>query len=343
MTHEDKPLGVAIHGAGSVARAHAASWQRCPAANIVSITSRSADSAERLAEELGIHCQTNRSWNDVLDDPQVDIVDLTGPNYVHAEQAIAAAEAGKHLLIEKPIAMTVEDNGALQNAVARSGVRSVASFVLRWNPLFDNIKSLLAQETIGQLVYAEVDYWHNIGPSYLGWEWARHRETGGSSMLLAGCHAVDALRWFVRDEVVEAAAFAANPLRRYEYDANVVAVVKFNSGVIGKVSTLFDVELPYTFNIDLIGTERAIRDQRLWSSKLLPGQTDWAVLPTLLPDSGDVDHHPFDAEINHLVDCIRRGVESHCNVADAYHTHELCLAIDRSVKLGGEKVALPLT
>ncbi len=79
----------------------------------------------------------------------------------------------------------------------------------------------------------------------------------------------------------------------------------------------------------------------MWSKKLLPGQTGWATMPTVMPDSADVHHHPFDAEINELVDCIREGRESHCNVADAYKTHELCLAIDRSIAEGGRPVRLP--
>ena len=65
-------------------------------------------------------------------------------------------------------------------------------------------------------------------------------------------------------------------------------------------------------------------------------------VPTILPDSADVEHHPFDAEIDHFVDCIREDRESHCNIADAYNTHEVCLAIDRSIELGGQPVKLPL-
>jgi len=74
----------------------------------------------------------------------------------------------------------------------------------------------------------------------------------------------------------------------------------------------------------------------------LPGQTGWTTMQTILPDSGAVEHHPFDAEVNHLVDCILQGKESHCNIADAYHTHEVCIAIDRSLALGGKPVRLPL-
>ena len=339
----DRKLGVAIHGAGSVAYAHAASWRKNPFAEIVSVSSRSKESARRLVEKLDLRCRLHERLEDVLEDERVDILNISGPNQVHAEQGIAAAEAGKHILIEKPMVLSMEQNRALRDAVAKAGVKSVVSFVLRWNPLFDNLKSLLASKAIGDLFYVEVDYWHGIGPWYTGWEWAHTKKTGGSAMLLGGCHAVDAVRWFAGDEVVEVSAFANNPKGLYEYAANVVAVLKFRRGAIGKTSVLLDCEMPYAFNIDLIGTEGALRDNRVWCKKLFPGQTTWAAVPTILPDSGAVEHHPFDAQINHLVDCIRTGRESHCSIADAYHTHELCMAIDRSIAEGGGRtVRLPL-
>ena len=342
MSLNDNQLGVAIHGAGSVARAHAASWLKNSRAKIVSVSSHRMQSAQKMVDELSLGCDVHATLGDVLQDQRVQIVDITGPNHVHAEQAIAAAEVGRHLLIEKPMAISVKENRALRDAVSRSGVKSVVSFVLRWNPLFSNLKSLLAADVIGDLIYTEVDYWHGIGPWYSGWEWAHTRKEGGSTMLLAGCHAVDALRWLANDEAVEVSAFSNNIKERYEYDANVVAIVKFHNGMIGKVSSLFDCEMPYTFNVDLIGTDGALRDNRMWSKKLLPNQTDWATLPTTMPDSGDVNHHPFDAEVNHLVDCILENRESHCNVADSYRTHELCLAIDQSLAAGGTTITLPL-
>ena len=341
-TMKDQKLGVAIHGAGGVARAHAASWKKNPRAEIVSVSSRRKETAQRLADEFAPGCTVTDDFDEVLRSERVEVVNVSGPNHVHAAQAVAAARAGKHLLVEKPTVLTMDENRALRDAVARSGVKSVVSFVLRWNPLFENLKSLLAAGVIGRLFYAEVDYWHGIGPWYPGWEWAHKRETGGSTMLLAGCHAVDALRWFAGDEVAEVSAMSNNTKGLYEYDANVVALMKFRGGAIGKTSALLDAEIPYAFNIDLIGTEGTLRDNRLWSKRLLPGQSDWATLPAIMPDSGDVDHHPFDAEIDHLVDCILDDCESHCNVADAYHTHEVCLAVDRSIAEGGRPVRLPL-
>lgn len=335
-------LGVAIHGAGVVARAHAASWRKNPHATIVSVTSRRRETAERFAEELGLECETGDDFQRVLADPRVDVVNISGPNHIHAEQAIAAAEAGKHVLVEKPMALSVEAALAVRDAVRRSGVQSVVSFVLRWHPQVQTLKSLLDSGTIGRLFYAEVDYWHAIGPSHHAWELHSKRATGGSAMLLAGCHAVDLVRWLAQDEVAEVSALANNPRNRYEYDANVVAAMKFRNGTIAKASVLLDCVMPYTLNIDLAGTEGALRDNRLWSKKLLPGQTGWTTIPVPMADSANVHHHPFDAEIDQLVEAILHGRGPLCDVADAYYTHELCFAIDQSIAEGGRPVRLPL-
>ncbi len=342
MTNGERKLGVAIHGVGDVAQAHAASWLKNPHVEIVSVSSRNPASARTLAKKYNLNCTIAERYEDVLRDERVDIVNISGPNQVHADQAIAAARAGRHILVEKPMVLSMDQNRALRDAVHEAGVRSIVSFVLRWNPMIESLKSLLASATIGELFYAEVDYWHGLGPWYRGWPWASKTATGGSANLLAGCHAVDAMRWLVADEVAEVSAMSNNQKGLYEFDANVVATIKFRNGVISKTSVLLDAAIPYSFNVDLIGTEGAVRDNRLWAPKLLPGQNDWTTFPTITPDSGDVHHHPFDAQINHFVECIRDQIESHCNVADAYKTHELCLAIDQSLAQGGRPISLPL-
>jgi predicted dehydrogenase len=338
----DGKLGVAIHGVGQVAYAHAASWLKNPQVRIVRVSSRRKESAQKLADKFGLQCTVGDRYDEVLRDDRVDIVNISGPNHVHVEQGIAAAEAGKHLMMEKPMCLSMSENRALRDAVARARVKSVVSFVLRWNPLFENLKNLLAREVIGKLFYIEVDYWHGLAEWWPGFPWGKTLASGRSSMLLAGCHAVDALRWFSGEEVAEVSAYGNNIKGKFEFPANVVAALKFQSGAIGKTSSLFDADMPYSFNIDLAGTEGTLRDNRIWARRLFPGQRGWTTMPTVMPDSGDVDHHPFDAQMNHLVDCILNNRESHCNIADAYRTHELCLAIDRSVAEGGMPVKLPL-
>jgi len=265
------------------------------------------------------------------------------PHHLHVEQGSACAEAGRHILVEKPIALDLAGLRRLDSAVRRNRVKSLVSFVLRWNPLFEIIQAILADGTIGEIFYAEVDYFHGIGQSYSGHHWISKKQFGGSSLLSAGCHAVDGLRWFLRQEAVEVAAYAnrskSNPFA-YEFEPNCVTLVKFAGGAIGKVGSSIEAVMPYAFNILLLGDQGTIRNNQLFTRRW-PGQKGWASIPTILPDSGDVTHHPFVGEVDHFVDSILRDRESHCNIADAVKTHEICLAGDTSAR-EGRPVRLPL-
>ena len=118
-------------------------------------------------------------------------------------------------------------------------------------------------------------------------------------------------------------------------------IQEVRDGRVGKVSSCIECIQPYVYNINLIGTHGTIKNNQIFSKTKYPGQTSWASVPTILPDSGDVTHHPFSNLASHLIDCIQRDVESHANIADAFKSHELCYAADLS-GLEGKPVALPL-
>ena len=80
-----------------------------------------------------------------------------------------AAETGRHIVIEKPVGVTLDDSLAIRDAVARAGVKTVTSFVLRWNPQFLTVKQLIADGVLGDLVYGEADYWHPLQDLYPGY------------------------------------------------------------------------------------------------------------------------------------------------------------------------------
>jgi UDP-N-acetyl-2-amino-2-deoxyglucuronate dehydrogenase len=338
---QNEKLGVAIHGTGWVASGHVLAWLKNPHVEIVSVSDLHLDRAQRFALQNGLACDVRDNYAEVLADPRVDVVDITGPSHVHAEQGVAAAKAGKHILVEKPIALTLIELRSLRDAVAAAGVKSMAGFVVRFNEEVRNLKSLVDSGAVGRLFYAEADYWHAISPTHHAWELYRAKKTGGSAMLLAGCHAVDAIRWLVGDEVAEVTAYGNNPHGLFEYNPNVVAVMRFRNGVVAKASALLDCEMPYAMNIDLAGTDGALRDNRVFAPKLFPGQTGWATVPTVMLDSSDVLHHSFAQEMDYFVACIRENRQPHCSIEDAYHSHELCLAIDRSLETG-RPVKLPL-
>jgi predicted dehydrogenase len=338
-------LGVGVIGAGWVAGEHIRAFANNPHVELRAVCGITEEEAAAKATECGVAVNAYGDYQEMLAKEQLDIVSVATPPNLHREHAIAVVQAGKHLMLEKPMALSLDDARAIRNAVAKAGVKSVVSFVLRWNPLFDIIRQQLAQDAIGRVFYGEVDYFHGVGPWYKQYTWNVKTEMGGSSLLSAGCHALDALRWFMGGEVVEVFQYATQgggpDFKEYEYAPTTTTLCKFADGRIGKVASCIECIQPYVFNINLVGTDGTIKNNRIWSRKAFPGQTTWAEVPTVLPDSGDVSHHPFRFEVANLVQSILDNKESHANVADAFKTHEVIFAADRSGK-EGKPVRLPL-
>ena len=340
----NQPLGAAILGTGDVSGEHIKAFQANPLTQVRAILSRDRARAAAKALEHGLtNCRAYTSLDELLAAGDIDIVSICTPHHLHVEQGVACAQAGKHIVVEKPIALDLAGLRKLDIAVREHNVRSIVGFVLRWNPLFETIRAIVGEGTIGQIFHGEVDYLHGIPKTARLYPWLRRREFGGTALLTAGCHAVDGLRWFIGQEAVEVFSYAnhsrGNPLD-YEYEPNSVTLIQFADGATGKVATSIEYMAPYTFSIALMGNGGAIRDNRLFTRRW-PGQTGWAAIPTVMPDSGAVTHHPFIPQIAHFVDCIHSGVESHCNVADAVKTHEICLAAEQS-KQERRPVRLPL-
>lgn len=346
----EKQFGVLVHGAGWVSGQHIAAYQRNPATRILAICDRSLDRARARAEAAGLRdAALYDDLEQALRHPGVEIVSICTPQHVHCENVVAAAAAGKHMVIEKPVALNLHQLRTMREAVRKAGVRTVVSFVLRWNPLFRTLKRLLADGAFGQPYCVETDYLSYNGSWWSGWNDARTLAQGVSALLVGGCHAVDALRWFAAPGEFEAAlpeeVFAVRGGRRkgqtreynpithtwienappMEYDGLEIVVVRFTNGVLGKVSVNAECVMPYRFPIRIFGDRGSAFDNRIWSHQF-PGQTDWVEIPSILPDSSDVTHHPFQAEIDHFVACLQSGVESHCNLEDAAVTHEIVFA-----------------
>jgi len=360
----EKKLGVLVHGAGWVAGEHIKAFKANPHTEVVAISSRKLESCKRKAAEAGLSdvaCYDD--YEKALAHEGVDIVSVCTPQQHHCANTVAAAEAGKHIVIEKPIANSPAEMRAMRDAVNKAGVRTVVSFVLRWNPLFDTIKALVADDAVGEVYCVETDYLHDISSWWSGYEDARTKKLGVSAMLTGGCHALDAARWFAgrgRNEAadpVEVFAYAggwrkgrdieydyfANAFRKappLEYDDLEMVLVKFSNGVLGKVSVNYGCIMPYMFPIDVFGDRGTIRDNRVWSHKF-PGQRNWVEIPTILPESADVSHHPFQGQMDHFVECIRGDRESHCNLEDAIKTHEIVFAAQECYQTG-RPVKLPL-
>jgi predicted dehydrogenase len=333
-------LCVGIRGAGQVANQHAAAILANPRLRLSAVSSRSRSSSERLAAEWaaagkgGAPIRVYDRYEELLEDQSVDIVSECMPNYLHANEAVLAFEAGKHLILEKPAGINHEELRSLREAAERSDRKSVVSFVLRWHPLVANLKSLLDASAIGDVYYAEMDYWHGIKPTFSSYNWIRRREYAGGSMITGGCHATDLAR-YLHGEIDEVSAYSTRMRQDFDYPTTIVAAVRFADASVGKISVSLDgLSFPYQFNIDLLGTKGALRDNRVYSEPLFPFQKDFVSLPCDTPNSGSVEHHPFKQEIDNLVECIDKGVPVLSDVPDACWSMEAALAITESAATG---------
>ncbi len=339
-----KEMGVGIIGTGWVSDEYIRSFSMNPHTRVVAICSRDRDRARAKAAAHHLEgCTAVSTPEEMMKLPGLDIVCINTPNFLHAEQTIMAAESGKHIVIEKPIATRWEDMKKMKAAVDRAGVTTIVGFVLRWNPMFVTIKKMLADGVLGKVNYAEVDYLHAITPAYHCYPWSVKKETGGSILQVGGCHAVDGLRWFVNDEAKEVVALSSRFRPDFEQDTTITFVVKFASGSMGKVCCSYDVANPYIYNVEIFGSKGTVINNRVWSRTSFPGQEGWITIPTTTPDSGDVTHHPFPNEVDHFVECILQKKRPIVDLDDAIKTFELIEAADRSACAGGQAVKLPLT
>lgn len=349
-----KKLGVLIHGAGWVSGQHLRAFQNNPYAEVAAVSSLTKDAARRCAAAAGLDVPCYDRYDEALARPGVDIVAIGTPQELHAQNTVDAARAGKHILIEKPAAQTPEELRAMRAAVREAGVRTVVGFVLRWNPLFRRIKKLSAEGAFGELFCVETDYQSYQGDWWGGYATGRTLAKGGSAMLVAGCHAVDALRWFAgagefaAADPVEVFAYCGgrrlgraeqyNPLTQtwhegepLEYPGVELFLVKFSNGVLGRVGVNFECIQPYAFPVRLFGDRGTVRDNRLFVPERAK---EWQPLEDIGPESSDVRHHPFQGEIDHLVECVLVGRESHCNLEDAARTHAIVFAAQTCYRTG---------
>lgn len=339
-----RKVGAAIWGAGWVTSGHIDGWVNNPRATLVAMGSRRGEQVKQRLREAGLEgkVEVYDSLEKMLARSDVDALSICLPSNAQAEAAIKAAESGKNLLIEKPIAKTLPQLRTLVEAIRRTNVKAMAGFVLRWNPMVQLARRMVTEGWLGKVIYARLAYLHELGNWYSGWAWARTREQGGTVTLLGGCHAIDTARYLVNQEAVEVVAFSTRGNREdFEYDPTIAGLVRFSDGAIAHIAASQELHMPYQFPIELMGSRGALREGRLWSDALA-GQTDWVSIPTVMPDSGQVSHHPFRAEIANFVDGILDGSPLQSSIEDAAKTHEIVFAMDASAAEGGKVITLPL-
>ena len=337
---EKRPLNVGVHGMGWAAGAHINTLKQVAGARVTAACSRRELDGTKLQNEFGIEITPYQHYEEMLANPDIDIIDICSPHKFHAEQAIAAANAGKDIILEKPIALTWDEALELRNAVLDNGVRVCVCFEVRFSEQADTLRSTLDESLIGDVHYAEVDYHHGIGPESHLFSWNVREDWGGSSLLTAGCHALDLLLYYIDQPVEEVTSYSTKTSREgfepYEYDTTSVTLLSFADGTIGKVASIIDCVQPYYFRMQLTGSCGTVIDDEFYSEKIDGLDSDrWSHFATQLVDSADVEDHPYLPQFQDFVDSLHQNkTMSRTDFETGFESHRVIFAADRSAKEG---------
>ncbi|MBI5693086.1 MAG: Gfo/Idh/MocA family oxidoreductase [Verrucomicrobia bacterium] len=335
-----KKYHVGIVGYGWAATAHLAAINGGTRGQVTRICSSRRLNAAELSAKHGTPLQTHTDFAEMLAAPDLQVISICGYHDQHKAQAIAAARAGKHLIVEKPLALSLADVRDIEREVKAAGVNFCICFELRFSSQFLATKALIDAGQLGRLHYAEVDYYHGIGPWYREYEWCTTNAGCGSSLLAAGCHAMDALLLCLGPDVEEVFCYgvhSAHPVfAKYEYPSTTTTLLKYRDGRVGKCASVIDCWQPYYFHTHLVGSEGSLLDNKHHSNALHGDDRHrWKELPFKCVDSGDVADHPYKTQFDAFFASLDRGQPMPLTgLADAVLAHEVIFAAERSLQLG---------
>jgi predicted dehydrogenase len=335
-----RKLNVGIVGYGWAAAAHIPAINAGALGRVTWICSSRPLDARELSARHGCALQTGTEFAALLADPAIHVVSICGYHQQHKAQAIAAARAGKHVIVEKPLALSLADVREVELAVRAAGVRLCICFELRFSTQFRATRSVIDQGLLGEIHYGEIDYYHGIGPWYREFEWCASNAECGSSLLAAGCHAMDALLLCLGSDVVEVFAYGTKSrnatFAKYEYPPSTVTMLKYADGRVGKCASVIDCWQPYYFHTHLVGSEGSLLDNKFHSNRLDGlNRHSWSQLAFQPVDSGDVSDHPYRTQFEAFFGALARGQEMPLTGLDqAVATHEVIFAAERSIAQG---------
>jgi predicted dehydrogenase len=331
-------LGVGIIGLGSAGLLHAESYSQIrDKAKVVVLCDKDKGCVESNALIYGANAHTN--YHDILHRKDIDIIDICLPHHLHAKAAIAAAEAGKHILVEKPIATTLKDADDMIKAAKKAGVKFMVAENHAFIPAHALAKKMVDQGQIGRVFLAKA--YEIVGDVPIEHSWKTSPEALGS-LLDMGVHRFFVLQW-IMGEVKSVFAFAEK--LTCELDTNnddtAVIVLKFKNGALGEVDLTSGAVSEPTNRLELYGTKGTIIEDHMCEPPLMysshqPGfETEGWVKPV-------VEHAPFPGyygisfknEVEHFVDCVREDKEPLVTGELAKAALKVALCAYQSVKTG---------
>jgi predicted dehydrogenase len=339
-------IGVAVVGTGYAAEyLHLPQLVKIPNLRVNAIVSRSMDRGKLLAKRFGIEA-CHVELDQALKRDDVQLVDICLPTFLHKQYVIRAAEAGKHILCEKPMAVTLREADEIIEAVRRMRTKLMIAHVLRFAPEYLKVKELADGDYLGEVVAARA--LRIPGGSY-PWEgmsrearaiphWKAYAAKGGGILDLQ-IHDIDYLRFLFKAHVETVCAFGGR-LAGKTVDAfdHSFAIIRLDDGRVWDVTSSWirPIDSPFIQNLELYGSERHLVLDNLMSPPLTLYGKEGSI-SRIEPGEGNA----VFTEIQHFVNCITRKEDPSITPEDARASLEVSLAVAKSI-LTMKPVTLPL-
>ena len=341
MASGSDAVGFAVIGAGLVGPTHAAAAARAPGGQLVAVCDQVSERAEALAEQYGAIPLTE--IDAVLARRDVQVVSICLPTRLHLEVAERAVAAGKHIVVEKPLELSLDRADRLLAAARAQGVHVAAVFNRRFIPALKATKRAVAEGLLGDVLVADMYYKSFRSQEYYdesGWRGTWDQE-GGAALINQGIHGVDLLRW-IAGPVARVFGYTDHLRRLIEADDTTAAVVRYASGAMGVVQAMTSIQprLPDRLEIHGVNGTIQLAGYRVaqWA---VPGAEGWpaevaAEEQALLPAAGSLEAIGHHAQIADMVGAVREGRPPAVTGEEGRRSLEVCLAIYESARTGRE-------
>ena len=263
-----KVLNWGLIGAGDIARKRIAPALRdLPNCELVPICRSNSSLAESFAKEFGAK-KWFADWRELVDDPAIDAVYLATPVFLPAEQTIYAANAGKHILCEKPMALNVKECDEMINACKANNVKLGIAYYSRFYPVITRIKEIIESGEIGKVSICQVNAFEYFEPSEDNpRRWLLDKtKSGGGPLMDFGCHRIELLTHLF-GEIKETKSIISNNIFKREVEDTATAILEFSNG-LNAVLTIAHSAIEPQDTLHIFGTKGSIHVSILNSGEL---------------------------------------------------------------------------
>ena len=343
MTSE-KTVRIGIIGAGFARTTQIPGFQNCEGARVVAIASAHPEHAAEVAREFDIEHVEN-DWRALVARDDLDLVSIVTPVVTHCEMTLAALDAGKAVLCEKPMAMNADEARRMNERAREAGQLALIDHELRFLPGRLKLRELLRRGDIGKVRHAKLTFRSDSrADPNRPWNWWSDRKQGGGALGAIGSHVIDGFRWLLETEVSEVLCNLATHVReRKDEDGNVRAVTtddeanlllrfrdrELTEGATGNASMSLVESGKPEHRLEIFGSQGAFMVEEggdLWHSKTGDGEwrkieTDRGQLAKGMRDGGwSRGFTAFSCKIVEALAAGRTTVEGAATFADGYRT-----------------------